>query len=126
MLSKLLIVAAAGSLGAIARYVVSGWAQRLGAGFPWGTLAVNVLGCLAIGVLMYLFQQRQALSEHTRLALMVGFLGAFTTFSAFGYETFSMLREGDAPVALANIGANVILCLSGVWGGWTVARAVWG
>lgn len=126
MVSKLLLVAAAGALGSSARYLVSGWAQRLGAGFPWGTLAVNTLGCLVIGLLMYLFQQRQALSENARLALMVGFLGGFTTFSAFGYETFAMMRERDWPLAALNVGASLALGLVGVWGGWSAARAIWG
>lgn len=125
MRSKLLIVPADGSLGAAARYLDSGWAQRIGSGFPWGTLAVNILRCPAIGALMDLFQQRQALTEHARLALLVGFLGAFTTFSAFGYGTLAMLRERDAAIALANVAANVIACLAAVWGGWTIARVIW-
>jgi CrcB protein len=127
MLSKVLLVAAAGAAGSAARYLISGWAQALGGSrFPWGTLAVNVLGCLAIGLLMYLFQQRQALSETARLVLMVGFLGGFTTFSAFGYETFAMLKDRDLPLALANIAASVGLSLIAVWGGWSVGRGVWG
>lgn len=123
MVTKLLIVAGAGGVGAAARYALAAWVQSAtGSRFPWGTLAVNVLGCLLIGVVMHLFEQRQAISENTRLALVVGLLGGFTTFSAFGYETFDLLRSRDLGHALLNIAGSVALCLGAVWAGWSLAR----
>lgn len=123
---KILIVAAAGSLGAVARYVLSGAVQRLSPStFPWGTLVVNVSGCVAIGVVMYLALQRQALSDNTRVFVTIGFLGAFTTYSTFGYETFAMLRERDVGPALLNVGASLAAGLAAVWVGWTAGRLIW-
>ena len=126
MLVKLLLVGAAGGAGSVARYLVSVGAARLGAAIPWGTLLVNAAGCAAIGALMYAFEQKQAVSETTRVALAVGFLGGFTTFSAFGYETFALARDGHRSAAAVNVVASVALGLGGVWLGWAGARAVWG
>lgn len=123
---KILIVAGAGSLGAVARYALSGAVHRLGGStFPWGTLVVNVSGCAAIGVVMYLALHRQALSDHARLFVTVGFLGAFTTYSTFGYETFAMLRERDVGPALLNVGLSLAAGLAAVWVGWTATRLIW-
>lgn len=123
MVTKLLIVTGAGGVGAAARYLLGAWVQAAaGSRFPFGTLTVNVIGCLLIGVVMHLFEQRQALSENARLALVVGLLGSFTTFSAFGYETFELLRARDIAPALLNIAASVALCLGAVWAGWSLAR----
>ncbi|MEW6221040.1 MAG: CrcB family protein, partial [Thermodesulfobacteriota bacterium] len=86
----------AGALGARARYGLSAAVQRLaGSGWPWGTLVVNAAGCLAAGLLWALFETRLLLPGHTRLVVMVGFLGAFTTFSAYVVETGTMLRAGS-------------------------------
>jgi fluoride exporter len=126
MPAKVLIIAAAGALGAVSRYLVSGWVQHAsGARFPWGTLAVNASGCFVMGLLMHLFLERQALSETARLALMVGFLGGYTTFSALGYETFSMLRDGDLGAAALNAAGSVLIGLVAVWAGWSLARLFW-
>jgi CrcB protein len=125
-LAKILMVAGAGSLGALARYALQGWVQRMsGSTFPWGTLAVNMLGCLAIGLIMHLALERQALSDHSRVLLTVGFLGAFTTYSTFGYETFALLRERDVTPALLNVGASVVLGLAAVWLGWAAGKVIW-
>lgn len=100
---KLFALAAAGAAGTLARYGLSGWVQRLvRETFPWGTLAVNLAGCLAIGVVMGLVRERQLLSPEARTVLVVGFLGGFTTFSAFGYETLERVkllidRHGERP-----------------------------
>jgi len=120
---KLLIVGAGGFLGAVARYGLSGLVHRLaGAGFPWGTLAVNVVGCLLIGGLMVWGEDRPMLSPTARLFLTVGLMGAFTTFSTFGYETLELLRDRQATLAGVNVAANVLLGLAAVWAGRALCR----
>ena len=121
---KLLLVGAGGFLGAICRYGLSGWVHRLFGGlFPLGTLVVNTLGCLAIGVMMALVEQRQLLSPNARLFWLIGLLGAFTTFSTFGYETFVLLREKSMGLVVLNIFGNVVCGLIAVWIGWVAVKA---
>ena len=122
---KLLMAGLGGAAGSMARYLVTGLAHRLlDTRFPIGTLAVNAIGCLVIGVLMSLIEDRQLLAPETRVLLMVGLLGGFTTFSAFGYETIQMLRHGDLRFAALNIAANVALGLGAVVAGWMATRAL--
>ncbi|MHB1033298.1 MAG: fluoride efflux transporter CrcB [Pirellulales bacterium] len=112
---KLLLIAVGGSLGALARYGLSGFVQkRVEGAFPAGTLAVNLAGCLAIGIILSLVEDRQFLSTNARVFLTVGFLGAFTTFSAFGYETIELLRDDNLGLAFWNVGTNVVLGLAAV------------
>ncbi len=116
MMIKILIVGLGGFAGAVARYTLSDWVQRLAKGdFPFGTLIVNVLGCFLIGILMGWVQARQDLSHHLRLLLTTGVLGSFTTFSTFGYETLALLEKGDLKLGLANIAANLALGILSVW-----------
>jgi CrcB protein len=90
-----LVIALGGALGAVSRYASSSWVQTLtGASFPWGTLGVNVVGSLALGFLM-VWLQSTASSTEVRDLVTVGFLGSFTTFSTFSYETVTMLRDGS-------------------------------
>src|SRR4030095_9553432 len=97
----------AGALGTRSRWAVSGWAYRLfGERFPYGTLLVNVIGCLLIGVVMEVSLLTDLLPPAWRVALTIGFLGGFTTFSTFGYETLRYLEDGAWWPALANVGAN--------------------
>ncbi|MBI3271572.1 MAG: fluoride efflux transporter CrcB [Planctomycetes bacterium] len=122
---KALLVGLGGFLGAIARYELSGLVHRyLSASFPYGTLVVNVLGCLAIGGVLHLVEDRSLLGPNTRLFLTIGILGGFTTFSSFGYETMELLRDGESALALANVAGNVVLGLGAVWLGRTVPRLV--
>lgn len=115
MLSKLLIVGVGGFVGAIARYLISaGVARRFPGSFPFGTLAVNVIGALIIGVLMAVVADRPILGEKSRLLLVTGILGALTTFSTFSLETFELMERGQWRFAFYNILANVILCVAGV------------
>jgi CrcB protein len=119
-MKELLLVGIGGGLGAMARYGLSGFAHRvLGASFPYGTLAVNVLGCLVIGAVLYLVEGRAVLSLQARLFLATGILGGLTTFSSFGYETLELLRSQQLRLALLNVAANVVLGLGSVWLGWT-------
>lgn len=122
---EVLAIGAGGFVGALARYGLAGLAHRLyGGAFPLGTLCVNVLGCLAIGALAFAVEDRQLLGPTARLFVRVGFLGSLTTFSAFGHETFELLRGGAWGAAVANALANVLLGLLAVAGGWMAARAV--
>lgn len=127
VLVRVILVAMGGGLGALSRYGLSGAAQTVfGARFPAGTLLANVIGCLLVGVLGYLFVDRQSLTTPYRLFLVTGFLGGLTTFSSFGYETMMFARDRDMTMAGLNIAANVVLSLAGVWAGWAGARALWG
>ncbi|MEO1962883.1 MAG: fluoride efflux transporter CrcB [Cycloclasticus sp.] len=122
-MSQILAIAAGGSLGAVMRYLMStGVYSWLGRGFPYGTLTVNVLGSLAMGLLYELFLQRLSISPEVRALLLVGFLGAFTTFSAFSIETVHLIEQGDLLKAVGNILASVILCVLATWCGLLIAR----
>lgn len=119
----ILAVGMGGFVGAVARYLVGGWVQRLlPAAFPYGTLAVNLLGSLALGAVFELGTARGALDPQLRLVLGVGVLGAFTTFSTFSLETFNLLREGSLVLAGANVATNLLLCLAAVWLGIALVR----
>ena len=119
-----LLVGAGGLIGAIMRYLVGSWvyAQSGSPAFPYGTLAVNVAGCFLIGLLAGFAETRQILGETTRAFLIVGLLGGFTTFSAFGYETLALVRDGQISVGVANVGLQVVLGLAAVWIGLTVSQ----
>jgi len=124
-LMPLLLVGAGGFVGSVLRYVVSGLVHRSPAldAFPWGTLVVNVVGCLVIGVCGGLAgPPRSALTDETRLFLMVGILGGFTTFSTFGYETMSYLKDGDTLKAAMNVIVSVAAGLVAVWAGLQLSR----
>jgi CrcB protein len=120
----LLYVALGGALGAVARYGVGGWIQdRAGFGFPWGTLVVNVLGALLIGfALRYLEAVR--LSPEVRALIIIGGLGAFTTFSTFSYETVALLEDGEWLRAGAYAVGSLALGLVAVYAGLAVAGYV--
>jgi len=124
---KLILIAFAGGMGSLARYLVSGWAQRFSVGsFPLGTLIVNVAGCLLIGVVAAAASGRFILREEIRVVLQVGFIGGFTTFSAFGYETFSLFTDGQMKSALLNLALNNVLSLAAVWLAYRVTQSWWG
>jgi fluoride exporter len=104
VLQKLLWIALAGSLGALARYGFGGFVQKnAGGSFPWGTFAVNVTGCFLFGVVWSLAEERLLISSQTRTIVLVGFLGAFTTFSTYMFETGEFLRDSQWAFAVANI-----------------------
>lgn len=112
--------------GAPLRYFVQGRVQDVtGITFPWGTLVVNVTGCLLIGILLTLAEEREVLSREARLALVVGFLGSYTTFSTFGWETVALLRENDVVRAAGNVLLSTLGGIVGVWLGIVIARVVW-
>jgi len=108
-LHSILIIGAGGFLGAIARYLVSLWiSQKWGRSFPLGTFVVNVSGSFLIGFLMSLFAERLMLNPQWRMFFIIGFLGAYTTFSTFEYETGALLRDGEWLVASMNVILSVL------------------
>lgn len=121
---NLLYIAVFGALGAVSRYSIGIWLQHRGSGemFPFGTLLVNVVGCFLLGFLAGL--STQAVSKQTNTALSAGFLGAFTTFSTFGFETVTLLEKGRGGLALGNVGANLVLGLLAAWLGILAAKAI--
>ncbi|MBQ0725616.1 MAG: fluoride efflux transporter CrcB [Cycloclasticus sp.] len=122
-MTQLLAIAAGGSIGAVLRYLASSGVHIwLGRGFPYGTLLVNVLGSFIMGLLYELFLQRISVSGEVRSLLLVGVLGAFTTFSTFSMETISLIEQGDLSKAVLNVLLSVILCLSAAWFGLFVVR----
>jgi len=126
-LFKLLAIGCGGFIGAILRYLLSGLAQNLSGSirFPFGTLAVNVAGCLFIGLLVYLTETRSVLSASARMFVFVGLLGSFTTFSTFGNETWELLRDSKTTLALINAGAQLVFGLAAVWLGRLIAYGIW-
>jgi len=116
-------IAAFGALGCLSRYAVSGWVYRLaGQALPFGTLAVNLLGSLLIGLIMEGSLRSTLLAPELRIGLTVGFLGGFTTFSTFSYETVRLLEEGSLLQAGGNVLLNATLCVLGAWLGIVLAR----
>lgn len=124
------VVAVCGALGALARYgSVQGVTYLLGDrdDFPYGTLLVNVLGCFAIGIAAAALVDPHAKTAQTlwlRYGLMVGFLGAYTTFSAFSLDTLKQLQDGQPQWALVNVVANCVICLVAVWAGLRLGEIV--
>lgn len=125
-MGKVLLVGIGGLLGSIARYLISGYVQdRTGEIFPFGTLAVNVIGCFVIGGLSELAEARAFLSPEARALIVVGVLGGFTTFSTFGNETVNLLRDGEWGFAMLNLLTHTVLAIGAVWVGRTMAHIIW-
>jgi CrcB protein len=118
----IILVAAGGALGSVARYLLSGWVlhQVIGWRFPLGTFLVNTIGCLAVGVLGGLVVKSDFFSPDTRLLVFTGIAGGFTTFSAFGLETFYLLRRGEAMVAGSYVLSSVVVGLAVLWLGFVL------
>ncbi len=130
---RLLLVALGGGLGASARYGVSLWTAKrdaegsfIPASFPLATFLVNLIGCFAIGFVVVWLESRGESETNLRYFLIAGLLGGFTTFSAFGSETFALLRTGSHGLACANAFGQLALGVLGVWLGATLARSVGG
>ena len=124
---NILFVGVGGFIGSTLRYVVAGWVQQLSKSldFPYGTLAVNLIGCFVIGFLGELAEARGIFASETRLLIFIGLLGGFTTFSSFGNDTLNLVRSGQMLNALTNVAVNVLFGLLLVWLGRTVAYLVW-
>jgi CrcB protein len=120
---NVLAVAAGGAVGAVMRFgVASSVTNWLGRGFPYGTLTVNVLGSLIMGLLYVLMLERLSVGPEWRAALQIGLLGAFTTFSSFSIETLVLIESGEVFRAVLNIVLSVSICLVAVWLGVTLGR----
>lgn len=119
----LLLVCLGGAVGSGTRFLLSGYATRLlGAAFPWGTLAVNLIGCFVMGALIEWITLRFEGSPELRALLATGFLGGFTTFSAFSYDFLGLMQRGESVAALAYGVVTVVGSLVAVWAGLMVAR----
>lgn len=111
-LAKIALVMIGGSMGALSRYGISLLSVRLfGTGFPWGTLLVNLGGCFMIGISFALADRSPLMNPSSRLLFITGFLGALTTFSTFGYETFSAIHDGSHWLAIGNVVLNNVVGL---------------
>ena len=126
-LRTLVLIGTGGFIGSILRYLLSGAVQQLSNSirFPFGTLAVNLVGCALVGFLAELADHRSVMSGETRAFLIVGILGGFTTFSAFGNETMNLLRDGELWLACGNIVGHTVLGLVAVWLGYSTAYLLW-
>ncbi len=124
---RLLWICLGGAFGTGARYLLSGWAlEQLGSGFPYGTLAVNVLGSFLLAVLMYAGVDAGLLSPTVRLALTTGVMGGFTTYSTFSYETMRYLQDGVWWLAFLNVAVTLVACLGACFLGWVAAQSALG
>jgi len=122
-MNNLLLIASGGALGAVSRYLVSnGVHNMLGRDFPYGTLSVNVLGSLLMGFIYILLLERMDPGAHWRPLLLIGFLGAFTTFSTFSIETLNLVEAGELFRAMLNILLSVTTCLIACWAGVLLGR----
>jgi CrcB protein len=122
---KILLVALAGAIGTLARYALGGAVQRVTpASFPYGTLVVNVAGCVLFGVVWALAEERLMITPETRTILLVGFMGAFTTFSTYAFETTAFLRDGQWATGAANLLAQNLLGIAALLLGLVLGRAL--
>ena len=116
---QVLLVGAGGFIGSVLRYTVSGLVHRAipFSGFPYGTLVVNLVGCLAIGLLAGLAESRQVIGPELRIFLFLGLLGGFTTFSTFAYEGVELIHHGEFAKMLASVMVHVLVGFTAVWFG---------
>jgi fluoride exporter len=124
-MQKLLLIGLAGAFGALSRYGLGGFVQRYGGvNFPWGTLVVNILGSFLFGFIWSLIEQRLVVSIETRIVILTGFIGAFTTFSSVMFETTFMIRDAQWILAALNLMAQIGLGMAAMFLGLAVGRLV--
>ncbi|MBT3348614.1 MAG: fluoride efflux transporter CrcB [Thiotrichales bacterium] len=120
---QIIAIAAGGAVGAVMRYILSNAIYSwLGRGFPWGTLTVNTVGSLLMGLLFVLLTERLALGPQWRAFLVIGMLGAFTTFSTFSMETLNLIESGELLRAMLNMVGSVVICVGAAWLGVIIGR----
>ncbi|HBG74076.1 MAG TPA: fluoride efflux transporter CrcB [Anaerolineae bacterium] len=124
---KLLIIGFGGFIGSVFRYLFGGYVQKLSnsVAFPYGTLAVNLLGCFVFGFLIQLAESRGIFTSETRAFIFIGILGGFTTFSTFSNESVNLLRSGESIAALLSLGAHIAFGLGAIWLGRVLAYVIW-
>lgn len=124
-MQKTILIGLAGLAGTLFRYWLSGVvARQYGETFPWGTMAVNLIGCFLAGAIFYLTEERFLLSPALRTIILIGFLGGFTTFSSYGLQTFALLRDGEVGLATLNIAVSNSVGLLMVWTGYVLCKAL--
>ena len=124
-MQRTIFIGFAGLAGTLARYWLSGFvARQYGETFPWGTLAVNLIGSFLAGAMYYVADERFLISPTLRTIILIGFLGGFTTFSSYGLQTFTLLRDGEIGLATLNIAVSNVLGLLLVWAGYVAAKAL--
>lgn len=122
-MGQIFAIALGGAAGAVLRYWTSlGVHGVLGREFPYGTLVINVLGSLLMGLLAVVMLERFDIAPQWRAGVLIGLLGAYTTFSAFSLETLNLIEQGDAIKAMLNIGLSVLLCVGATWAGLLIGR----
>lgn len=122
---KYLLVGVGGCIGSVLRFWVGGYvSQRLGARFPYGTFVINVTASFLIGFILTLLAERSQWSPNWRYLIPIGFIGGYSTFSTFEWETFQVLRDGEVAIALLNVGLSVVVGFISVWLGAITGRAV--
>lgn len=122
---QVLAIAAGGAVGSLLRFWMSNWVHSFAdRSFPYGTLVVNVLGCLLMGFLFVLFIDRLSDNPALRAGILIGILGGFTTFSAFSIETFNLIDQGAWAKAVANMSGSLVLCVGATWIGVLLGRQV--
>ena len=124
-MTKLIWLSLAGVCGTLARYGLSGWVQRhTGALFPWGTFTVNLAGCFLFGLIWSFSENRALINSEVRTVILLGFLGAFTTFSSFAFETSQLIRDSQWMTAALNIAGQNVLGIAGLFIGLTLGRSI--
>lgn len=124
-MQKTILIGVAGLAGTVLRYWISELvAKQHGGTFPWGTLAVNLIGCFAAGVVFFFTEERLFVNETLRMMVLIGLLGGFTTFSAYGLQSFALLRDGQFGLAILNVATSNILGLFLVWIGYALAKSL--
>jgi CrcB protein len=124
-MQKTIFIALAGLVGTLCRYWLSGLvARQYGETFPWGTMAVNLIGCFLAGAVFYITEERFLVSPMVRTVILIGFLGGFTTFSSYGLQTFTLLKDSEFGLATLNVVTSNLLGLLMVWVGYVVFKAL--
>jgi len=124
-MQKTIFIGLAGLVGTVLRYWLSGFvARQYGETFPWGTMAVNLIGCLVAGAVFSVTEERLLVTPTVRAVIVIGLLGGFTTFSSYGLQTFTLLRDGQFGLAILNVGMANVLGLFMVWLGYVLARVL--
>lgn len=124
-MQKTILIGVAGLAGTLLRYWLSGYvARQYGETFPWGTMAVNLIGCLVAGAVFYVTEERFLVNPTVRTVILIGLLGGFTTFSSYGLQTFTLLRDGEYGLASLNVITSNVLGLFMVWLGYVLGKVL--